>query len=48
MTNLEKARERKRQEYLNAQAERARATIDYNVMMGNLEDPEETEGGDDE
>ena len=31
------------QEYAEAQTARATAVQDYNIMMGNLEDPEEEE-----
>ena len=41
---LEEERERKREEARRAELARQQATIDYNVMMGNLEDPEEDEG----
>ena len=30
-------------EYAKAQAAKARAVQDYNIMMGNLDDPEEDE-----
>ena len=32
------------QEYAEALAAKSKAVQDYNIMMGNLEDPEEEEG----
>ncbi len=31
-----------------AENERLKAMVDYNIMMGNIEDPEEEEDGNDE
>ena len=31
-----------------AENERLKAMVDYNIMMGNIEDPEEEEGEEDE
>lgn len=47
MTNKEKWHELKQDELRKAQSVKSQAIIDYNVMMGVLEDPEE-EGLDDE
>ncbi len=35
-------------EYAEAQAARAKAVQDYNIMMGNIEDPSEEEDEEDE
>lgn len=41
---IEHYRKIKQEEAAADRAERVAATIDYNVMMGNLEDPEEVDG----